>query len=474
MVIYPYAHFNFFFSYLSSTGKNIADNYPAMSLYPYMLWWYWIRDMEEPVHFRSFGISDVRHHDNLADHSKLYDHLSNCIHFFGKSNPEAAEFTKALREFCPSKEFSGLFPIYPFILDAEGEAGDEMKKMMDGSPLKARHFETLGQIFMRSGWTPDATYCSFSSGPAITQHKHYDDNNFIIYKYDHLALDTGDRGRQDDLNLSYYYGQSVAHNVILIQKDGEELPTFWGSKTDDPGANVNYGGQVSLTGSEVTGFETNDDYTYIASDATRSYGPKAEECVRQFVFIYPDWFVVYDRVASADASSEKDWLLHFKNRPVIKGDLLRADSGDGRLFCQTFLPEERRIDLIGGPGKEFWVKDRNFEISQKSIEQDKKKLTEPGRGPYYGDWRIELKPTDGKKEARFLNVLTAASTKVSKPVKAKYLKDGGRDGVRLKINGKTVTVWFNREGAVGGEIIMSGTPKAFTQSVQEQAGILLK
>ena len=472
MGVYPYAHFNFFYSFLSATGRNIAADYPDMALFPYLLWWSWIRDEEQPTHFRAFGISDVRHHNNLVDHSRLYDHISNYIHFYAKCCPQAVEFTTALRKYCPSKEFSNMFPVYPFIMDEGGEAGEEMAKMVESSPLKARHFETVGQIYMRSGWTPDATYCSFTAGPVITQHKHYDDNNFIIYKYDHLALDTGDRGLQNDLNLAYYYGQSVAHNVILIHKDGEERATFWGSKTDDPKANLNYGGQVNLEGSKVIGFETNDKYTYIASDAAKSYGPKAEECVRQFVFLYPDWFVVYDRVASSEAGMEKDWLLHFKNRPEIKGNLLRADSGNGRLFCQTFLPEKRRVELIGGPGKEFWVRDRNFEINPKSIEADRKHLN--GRGPYYGSWRIELKPTEVDKEARFLNVLTATSTSDSKPVKAKYIKDSGRDGVQLKIDGKTVVVMFNRSGAVGGEISIAGVKTPFTESVQPQSGILMK
>ena len=81
---------------------------------------------------------------------------------------------------------------------------------------------------------------------------------------------------------------------------------------------------------KVLAFETNGDYTYVASDATALYGKKCTEAVRQFVYLPPDTFVVYDRVGAADPSDRKAWLLHVKDEPRIDGKLLVADSGKGQ------------------------------------------------------------------------------------------------------------------------------------------------
>ena len=471
---YPFAHFNFFRSHVSATGVDIAPRYPAMALFPYWVWWTWIRDGERPKVIRYAGASDTNHYSNTFGGEYMYEHLSNYMACFKDCAPEAAAFTAALREWMPSQKITDIFPATPFLVDTDAEVDPKYAAAITDSPLKARHFETMGQILMRSGWEPDATYCTFTAGAEVIQHKHYDENNFIIYKYDHLALDTGERARQKDLNLTYYYAQSVAHNVVLIQKPGEKLPSYWGSKTNAPGANINYGGQVNHTSAKVLAFETGDDFTYVASDATACYGSKAEECVRQFVFVYPDWFIVYDRVVSSDAAYEKDWLLHFKNRPEIKGNLIKADSRGGRLYCQALLPKDAKFDLIGGPGKEFWVRDRNFEIDPAFYEKSFKDAEGRGYGPYFGAWRIEEKPAVAAESDRFLNVLTATSSDGGKPVKAKLVQDGARDGVVLSLKGRKMTFWFNREGTVGGEVVIGKTARRpLTDKVQPQEGILL-
>lgn len=474
MGMYPYAHFNFFHSYLSATGKNIADRYPNLALFPYWVWWSWIRDTEKPKEIRYCGSHDFYHTTNTMNLKLAFDHFCQYIHFFKENNPQAAEFTAALREWVPSKKLSFTFPALPFLVDTECDVNPKVAGDLENPKLKARHFEAVGQVVMRSGWKPESTYCTFTAGSPFHQHKHYDENNFTIYKYDHLTLDTGDRGNQNDLNLTYYYAQSVAHNVVLIQDPDEPLPSHWGPKDkDDPKANLNYGGQVNHTPAKILAFETNDNYTYVASDATACYGPKATECVRQLVYVYPDYFVVYDRVGSSDPSYEKDWLLHFKNEPVVKGNVIRADSDGGRIFCQTFLPSSFKIDVIGGPGKEFWVRDRNFDISEKYRGYIKRVSDKAGRGPYQGAWRTELKSSSENSDMRFLNVLTAGSTAMTKPVKAKYVKDEKRDGVVLTIGGKKTTIWFNRDGEVGGAFAKGSDQKPLANEVQAQSGAIL-
>lgn len=470
---YSYAQFNFMHSMLSSTGVNVAPEYPMLPLYANWLWWLWIRDTDRPVSMRHAGFGDSYHNTNLMSSIPLYEQLSQMMQFYKDLDADCYGMTAALREFTRHTQVrSNIYPVLPFIVDTDHPSKPYYSDVLKNSNLKARHFETLGQFYMRSAFEPDATYCTFTAGASLVQHKHFDENNFTIYKYDHLALDSGDRCNETDYNLVYYYSQSVAHNVVLVHKPDEPLPYHWGVKLDDPQANKNYGGMVKMSGSKVKAFETNDVFTYIASDATECYGDKCTEAIRQFVFLYPDYILVYDRMDSADPSYRKEWLLHTKNKPSVKKGIMRADSGDGRLFCQTLLPENAKFEVIGGKGKEFMVGDRNYPMDEGYKDKHEKDAVRRARGPYWGNWRLEVEPSEARKDDRFLHVLTAASVDAFRPVDAEYVKDADRDGVKLDVDGKEIVFWFNRTGEPGGEVVIDGYSRPLSQEVQPQSGFI--
>ncbi len=471
---YTYAQFNFMFTMLSACGINVAADYPQLALLPNWIWWLWIKDSPNPPAIRFPGQGDSYHSILRVSSVRLWEQLSQYLQFYESSaDADCVGMTAAIREMGRVRTLNlNPYPILPFIIETGQQAKPYYMDKLVNAPLKARHFETLGLIHMRSAFDPDATYCTFTAGASLMEHKHYDENNFTIYKYDHLALDSGDRAGETDYNLCYYYCQSVAHNVVLIHKPGEPLPYHWGIKLDDPTANENYGGQTVMTGADIKAFETNDIYTYIASDATKCYGDKCTEAVRQFVFVYPDCFIVYDRVGAADPSYRKDWLLHFKNKPVIKKNLTRADSNDGRLFCETLLPEDATLELVGGKGKEYWVRDRNYPLAPEYEEKYRKEAMRRGYGPYTGSWRLEVKPGEARSDDRFLNVLTASHIDNTKPVKATYVKDELRDGVTITTDGKKLTFWFNRDGEIGGQVESDEGARAFSNKVQAQKGFV--
>lgn len=471
---YSYAQFNFMYTMLSSTGVNIAAEYPKLPLYANWLWWLWIRDSDRPVSLRHAGVGDSFHNTNLMSSIPLYEQLSQFMQFYKDLDHDTYGMMAALREFSRHTTVRNhVYPVLPFIVDTDHPSRPYYLDVLNNSSLHARHFETLGQIYMRSAFAKDATYCSFTAGATLQQHKHFDENNFTIYKYDHLALDSGDRCKETDFNLVYYYSQSVAHNVVLVHKPDEPLPYHWGIKiNDDPQANMNYGGMVKMTGSKVKAFETNDQFTYIASDATECYGEKCTEAVRQFVFLYPDYIIVYDRMDSADPSYRKEWLLHTKNKPVVKKGVMRADSNDGRLFCQTLLPVDAKMEVIGGKGNEFLVGHRNYPMDPDYKEEHEKDAVRRARGPYWGNWRLEVEPSSARKDDRFLHVLTAASVDAFKPVDAKYVSDAQRDGVRVRFDGHDVTFWFNRTGEIGGAVEYDGVVSPLTNEVQQQTGFI--
>ncbi len=468
---YPWAHFNFMYTYLSAYGENIASHYPNIGLMPNFLWWNWVRDDSNRHQMRYLGVGDNYHGQNSLDVHLFYAHLRNYIHFYKEMQPEACALAETLCEMLPEKVFDFEFPIYPYIVGTDDRVEPIPLESLENSKLHARYFEELGLVSMRSGWTDDATNCIFLGG-GRAMHRHYDSNSFVIHKYDHLALDAGCRADGTDMNVTYYYCQTVAHNAVLIHKPGEKRPGHFGPTfTDDPVAEENYGGQIEEAAATMLAFETNDDYSYMACDAAESYGDKCKEGVRQFVYLNPDCFVVYDRVTSSDPSYRKQWLLHTENEPLYNGNTLKADCGKGRMFCETLLPEKPVIEKIGGEGKEYWVRDRNYPFDPAFLANEQRTAEETGRGTYFGKWRVEISQPQESADVRFLNVISVGDTSMAKPFKAKRLKDKNRDGVQLTIDGKKVTVWFNRYGKVGGEITIDGRTRPLTEKVQEQKGV---
>ena len=202
----------------------------------------------------------------------------------------------------------------------------------------------------------------------------------------------------------------------------------------------------------------------------------------------PDYFVVYDRVGASDPAYAKQWLLHTQNKPEVEGRTVRADSRNGRLFCEALLPKDATIELVGGPGKEFWANGKNWEIYDKWMAGVRRQCAKDGRGPYWGEWRAETHPGAPRADDRFLHVLTAADVQTPRGVQTRLVEEADRDGVALIFPGEPMTrevvLLFNRTGKVGGEIrvvlkdahgrILSSKSRPLAETVTPQKGVLLK
>lgn len=248
---------------------------------------------------------------------------------------------------------------------------------------------------------------------------------------------------------------------MLIHKPDEPLASYWGLKYGGPEGKYAYGGQGKAKGTPIA-FETNPLYTYVAADATRSYGAKCSEAVRQFVYIMPDFFVVYDRVGATDPSYAKEWLLHMQNEPEIGGNVATSRAGEGAMHVRTLLPGNAMIEKIGGPGREFWSAGRNWPLDEKYVRDAEKNCAKRGTGPWFGKWRISVKPDKPSMNDRFLHVINVGNASNCEAVVSEYVKGASSDGVRMTIpgqrmRGKTgtleVVLRFNRTGPVGGDVL---------------------
>ncbi len=341
----------------------------------------------------------------------------------------------------------------------------------------ARHFEGVGQVVFRSGWDTDATFgvlkCqSFRS----FGHRHKDENEFIITKKGALAIDSGVDQRSPREHVRNYFTQSIAHNTITLfdpdedtggsANDGGQYVGDWRKVSGDAAVITQHGsyypGSKLMVGG-IVAFETNDQYSYARGDATKAYSAhKMGLFTRQMVYLPPNTFVIFDRVTSTDPAFKKRWLLHSVDQPTLAGRTAVITEGDGRLFSQTLLPEDARIELGGGPGKGFWVAGKNYPPP------DPKKATEAGA------WRIEVYPGAPRTEDYFLHVLHAAGALVRRAPEATLVREEGRVGVEVALRGRTCTVTFDTAGDPAGHVtIKDASGKALidqplSQDIQPQ------
>ncbi len=221
---YPWAEWSYLLAWEAATGEKLAPEWPHIGLQCNYMLWNWLPGNLE------FGYGDVHHYNNRFPSGNLYAHMSHIMHLYADARPDLASLAAYVREKAGGKFHASLYGINPFLLTNLGKAPPPMD--MQELPA-ARYFEAMGQVFMRSGSEPDATYALFACGGISGNHRHYDATHFTVYKQGFLALDTGTRRGNTD-NLQNYYAQTVAHNCVLIKMPDEQPVNYWNGKVWRP------------------------------------------------------------------------------------------------------------------------------------------------------------------------------------------------------------------------------------------------
>ena len=344
---------------------------------------------------------------------------------------------------------------------------DETVPKGDLEAFKLSHFSPgAGYVYARSDWTEKATYFFFKCGDRFTAHQHLDLGHFVIYRGEELA---GDGGHYDSFGTDHdvnYHLRTIAHSTLLVLDPEETWPAIRAGRVtgNDGGQHHDWphhnGAAVDAEEwqkrkhlfdiGDILAFEDRGTHLYIAADATRAYSPqKLARFTRQIVYIRPGTFVIFDQVESRSPDFEKKWLLQAMKEPVEEDDKLVITNGEGRLFVQTVLPENPRIESIGGTdlysyGGEFFEPTRN---------------TVPAP-----EYRIEVSPPIPSTTDLFLHVLTATDADTRSAPRAELSRT--EEDITLSIGDAKITFTVDR---TGGRIEIGGKRTDLTDSIQTQS-----
>lgn len=443
---YPYATHLFFLSWKSAFGEDITPRWEQMRNYHRFFEGLTFRMSAEAGqgYALTYGIGDVWHTDNHCEIASVYTHIANNIHFNKDSYPQTVKEMYDVLGTFPKESRVYDHWTYPVLLFLSTGFDPSLVKPGPLSPARYFYSSSFGLLTLWSGRRPEDTYASFRFGASQGNHQHYDELSFVIYKHDFLALDAGSRSETDHHHM--FGCQSVAHNTILIHEPEEPMPPFWTSWSYKPDGKTyyNHGGQNSKVLAKAISLQSSNDFVYAAGDATRSYSAiKSREVIRQFVYLKPDIFVIYDRVASAKPDQKKELLFHTQEKPEQIGeDTWRADHNKGRLFLRSFLPKQVKVELVGGAGREFWASGRNWPLEPDGAWGKSYKLA--------GQWRLEFTHAVPTTEARFLTLLQAADAGTAEMAKAIFVQNDNTDDLIVtEKNGRIWLLRFSRTGQIG-------------------------
>ena len=432
---YPIADFSYIYTNRSAFGKDISGQMAYVMNYLDYLDWQRLPGNTE------FGFGDTNHYKYGLPATDINYHIAAISDIFGSSHPEILSKAARMLEAYDKGLATERLPFSRFLIKVKPGTASAPSQS-----TQAIYFDTMGQVVMRSGTGDDDTYAMFVSGGVPTQHKHYDNNHFILYKHGWRALDSGSRPEPGQ-HLSHYYSRTVAHNCITVRMPGESFPKYWGelASGETSLAVPNDGGQCELLASSLEKMQETSDYVYLASDATGSYSSsKVNQVVREFIWCKPDVFVIFDRVVSKNASYPKKWLYHLASEPVISGAEFSETSQGGKSICRTLFPKDAVIEKIGGPGKQFWSDGRNWPIPA-----DRGGAIPPDDWPLVGQWRIEVSPGKAALADNFMHIIQVGSESLSSLPATETFDDGSKMGVSFNYSGKSFTLTFDKNPSAG-------------------------
>ena len=387
-------------------------------------------------------------------------------------------------------DYSGTSWLYQLIFRSTGVKPDANR--YDNLDLICYNGGYLNEIIAHTSFTKNAASVLMKIGGRTTaNHDHGDAGMFQIYYKGMLAGDTGFYDTYGSKHFSTYHQATIAHNSVVIYRNGNTLGQKNGSSYTEPTTYDRWMSKDYVT-ANLSGVsygymdeaKTAAKYAYIAGDIAPAYQGVITKGDRRMLAVFdtqdpnvPMYFFVYDNFTGAKNTDNMAFLLHTKSDPTISGNTVSAFSGTGKIVLQNIKGGDK-IEKIGGPGKNFVVNGAHIPTVDGS-----------GDG-YWG--RVEIKTENSTANDVQLNVMYVTDTTNKTVTAATEIKGSN---IAAAIIGNTVaafveestnysgTLTFNTAGAgeslnyyVSG--VKAGTWRVsvgtttFTVTVQEGEGLL--
>jgi hypothetical protein len=341
----------------------------------------------------------------------------------------------------------------------------------------------LGEYVLRSDYGPDASQVVFWGKPVnMYGHDSDDYGHFTLHKYGNLIV-TAANSKSGDAVLSSAKFNLLMNSVGIHKGSSDPTLSFDGVDTNDPFFGARGFTKIRKAGRVRAEVLNAPVYDYVGYDNADSWS-SATATISQRELVYlkgpvnSEYVVVMDRVRTPDPTADdKVWKIWVPAQPAfVNGspsapragkwtststDLMsltnqrtglqtsRFTSADthGKFFLKTLLPANPRINVLGGPGKEFQSGDDDG-----STPWGAPSMT-AGMWEYLGWGRIEVRPSASSTYDAFLNVIQfgdAGTLSTMAPTMKVASENGAMVGAEMRDSRTSRVVLFSaaEDGAV--------------------------
>lgn len=285
-----------------------------------------------------------------------------------------------------------------YVFDQSAFAGRPLEQL-----YPAHWGSGTGQFSMRSAWNKQGAYANLICGPYTESHAQRDQGSFVMYKGNWLAFD-------ENINSHSGIAQYEAtHNLVRIEKDGQVVTQTWDKSCL----------MLALADKPL--------YAYGLARVTPMYAGKSSvvKVEREFLFLKPSTFVVFDRVKTSGSGIRRVWTLNLPAKPTVNGNKLTMTNGGHELDVVRLAPEGLTPQVL------YWP----------NLDDDMN-----------AGHRVDVVDSGGDR-SEFLHVL-GADNAFSSAVRSDV---DGKTGAKIKLaNGDTATVRFSIDGT-GGTLLIRDT-----------------
>ncbi|MCE5250879.1 heparinase II/III family protein [bacterium] len=170
-------------------------------------------------------------------------------------------------------------------------------------------FRSKGNAVFRSGWTDDDLMLVFRCGPHAN-HYHLDQGSFwFLYNGEPLITEAGVVNYYRNLYYRSFYIQPIAHNTVLLDAYPESQQI----------ADFDNGIGALDTFPRITSCFTGEIIDAVEGELSCVYKERLKEFNRSFVFMKPDYIVMYDNLAAV-GNETFTWIFHADGAGSITGN----------------------------------------------------------------------------------------------------------------------------------------------------------